>query len=268
MDSIVTRRSLAIGMLAVFLFTPAADAGLSYVGQDRRVEAGTGNYGTPFPSDNGPFNVRSATGFGPFAATVESSWSNEFGDGDSARVSQSSVLGDLLISVSGDVLAGAGAFNAQYQSLFDVTFDIAEDTPYRLAADMRFDTIEYSGILRTNDVFTLVLRRLGGSDGGGTLIDERWSTFDVTDTMRGEPDVSRSGTLEAGRYALLLDIKTSIDAGGEIATYNLDFTTGGVTPLPAVPLPPAAWMGLLTLGGIVGSRVWAARRSRAAVAAD
>src|SRR5688500_17066195 len=108
------RRSSRLCMLAIFLVSASgADAGLTYVNQERHLEAGTGNYATPSQTDNGPFDVRSATGFGPFAANGDSSWTNEFGDGDSASVSQSSLLGDSLVRVSGDVIAGSGAFNAR-----------------------------------------------------------------------------------------------------------------------------------------------------------
>ena len=61
--------------------------------------------------------------------------------------------------------------------------------------------------------------------------------------------------LTPGRYELLFNLDGYYNNGTEIGRYSLDFTTGtgtgtgaGNQPPAAVPLPPGAWAGLLTMG--------------------
>jgi hypothetical protein len=243
-----------LGALMCALLTGSAEAGLAYVSQERRVEASL-----PYLD---LLESKGADGFGPFDESVEIEAFNEFGDRYFSRSTQSSVLGDRSVQASGEFGAASGGGFVGYHSQLAVTFDVATETPYAIGAAVELDWALQGGH-PDGDLLTVLLRRVTpGAD--EFLVERRIREFDIVNGNL-PPDFAESGMMAPGRYELTLEIQAAGIVGGrEDGTYQFDFRTGSN---PAVPLPPAAWMGLLTLGGIVGSRVWAARRARTAVAA-
>jgi hypothetical protein len=255
MVSSYQRRSLALVMLAAVLATPVAEAGLVYVSQERLVRVGAA-----------PTPTKAASDFGHFDADITAEFENLSGDHAFAQATQSSILGDTFVRASGRVAAASGNDEVDYRVVVAATFDIGAPTTFTLLSSVKFDTFHPNGIFDPSAadqaVYALSLQRVGV---GSRLVDERVLAFPIAEDLFHTVSLSRTGMLESGRYELRLELQSKLAEDAEDGAYRLDFR---VAPATAVPLPLGAWMGLLTLGGIAGSRLWAARRARAAVAAD
>jgi hypothetical protein len=256
-------KSLFIGIAVSAVWTfgiSNARAGITNVSVTRRIEASSGNYQTPYMTDNGPRLARSFAGPGVFDESLRSSY---FRDGSTVAgaVSQHSTVTETSVRVDGTGTVSAGDGPAEYRSLLDLTFDAVGTTFYDLDAAFRFTRLTDSFFRPDINLFSVTLRRTGPTS--ATLVEGHWSDTQIA-VENQRPEVVSSGILEAGRYELQLEVHGFRELAGHDEVYSLNFATSAVPS--AVPLPTAAWMGLLTLGGIAGSRVWAARRARACVA--
>jgi hypothetical protein len=221
----------ALVVWAVLSSLPAtAPAGTVLVSQSRSV---TAKAGPVEPTDS---QTRSATGFGPFVAAVSAEFRDEFDplEGATAEATQDSLVTASLLRTRGALSAGQTDAFALSESLYAVTFDLTEVTPYQLQA--AFTTREL-----TSEGSSLIARlRESGPD--GPLVFERILEADRNGgTLTG----SGSGNLDAGRYFFEADatgFTPAGDAGGADATYSASFALG-----PSVPLPPGVWAGGATL---------------------
>lgn len=241
-------------LLVLAAVPDVANAGLSYICQDRQILAYTGIV------DDAP---KVAGDFGPFSAKSLSEYSTNTGDHVGASASMTSTLGADAIHASGSVAADSGGgYESTYRALHRATFDVAEPTRFTLTAGLTNWDVNVFGFDLPGPLLSVRLVPVGPNT-GAALVDEKWTDQDVQFGTHGTPRVDdRTGTLQPGRYLLAVDVQTTMYEGGESADYVLDFTTraaGG--PPSAVPLPPAGSAGLLALAGLAG-RQWAVARRR------
>lgn len=255
------RLLLGVVVLVPAWWTAAADAGLTYVSQTRRVEADTERPGDDEPgSDNGALRTAGTDDLGRFTADVRSSYTAPRTlDGAITRVSHDSTIDGKGVRASGTVLALDEP--ARYLSLVSATFDVAAPTPYTLTAGLRLPNFtQFQGSDELDpELYVLRLQRVGA--GVAPLVEERWFNYDM---IQDRPNTDVAGTLSPGRYNLLLDIGTTTVTGGTTdGSYYLNFTVGkGDGPPSAVPLPPMVWGGAASLAGIAGAQVWRRRRAQ------
>jgi hypothetical protein len=248
-----------IAMSVLVILSPRFSfAGLAYVSQERLVQAGA----SPFPTQR-------AVGFAPFSADVSGQSVNGSGDHMGARATQSSVLGDTFVRASGRIAADSGNDIVDYQAFLRVTFTVTAETTYHLSSGVDFDVFHPNGILDPtmldDPLYSVSLRPVILGSVGTPLVDVRRSQYELLRVPPGSFfSVDHIGTLLPGRYELRLNVHSQFSEDAEDGTYKLNFTTGGSRPPTAVPLPPAAWAGLLTLAGLAAGKGWIARRTRRA----
>jgi hypothetical protein len=205
----------------------------------------------------GPESMESSLAVGQFTADVNSEGFASDGSRSSARASQISSLNWNRMAASGRVAAGAGLDAAEYSALIDVVFTVPTSIAYQISSSLEFQVAHPNGILdpqsSTHSLFALTLRRTGTS--GEVLVDEKRNQGEVFFEEEGVIGLSRSGMLIPGTYELRFALHSRVFSDSEDGTYQFDFRVASGDP-SAVPLPPAAWMGLLTLGGIAGNRLW------------
>jgi hypothetical protein len=244
--------------LLLVLAGTSTQAGITYVSQDRRVEADTGDLLDTGPDLGGErLQVKSASGFGEFDEEVRSTYLQQpDNDFQEARASQNSVLNGSSLSANGSLYAVSADEAARHRSLFDVTFDVTGADRFALHSDLDYAFEVPSRPVEP--VFTLRFSRVGSGGGETTVFDRQLTATQLIEEVDSPVAYDLDGALEDGRYRLLLDVGTTIGQGSAIGTYHLGFTTsadtsggsgGGGTPSP-VPLPPGAWTGLATLGGL------------------
>ena len=246
--------AVSLGFVGALLAAGTARAGLTYVSQERSVRAGAGSALPPGPS-SGEEQTRSASGFGPFDADVRARFLNVLGgniagDLNETRATQTARLGDTLLAAAGQFRASSENDRVRYRSLLDVVFDVPAAAPYDLAASYDLARPVDPGRGGTDVRYTLRLRAVGDASDGTPVVDEQLESAELR--LDGEFSTVASGTLPAGRYELLLDVEGDfVGTGIHVGSYDLRLTVGGGTGggdrPPAVPLPPAAWSGLLTL---------------------
>src|SRR5690349_13233403 len=123
--------SLFVGsIIGVGALSAVASGGVSFVSQDRRVEAAA------FNGDEPGTKVKSATGFGPFHATIHASFLDPDAlggaEGSAADATQDSTIGPSLLHTFSSVLAAEQDASAFANSVYTVTFDVSTATPYQL----------------------------------------------------------------------------------------------------------------------------------------
>ena len=218
--------SLIIGsMVGVGCLSAVASGGVSFVSQDRRVEAAAYN------GDEPGTKVKSATGFGPFHATVHADFLDRAvpaePEGSAADATQDSTIGPSLLHTFSSVAASEQDASAFAISTYIVTFDLSTNSPYHVherLGSKDFGGVEVEGGAR--------LRHNGPS--GGLVFDLPLEGDSQDHTFTG----TASGQLEPGRYYF----EASADARGGPSsqgngTFSADLTLGNAV---AVPLPPAA----------------------------
>lgn len=155
----------------------------------------------------------------------------------------------------GDNIARA----SQTSSLVDVSFQVDETTAFSIDALATFTQRNSSN----EDRGRLTLKRLIGDQ------EETLTTFALTiDDLTDNDGVAfnASGDFTPGRYRIQFDLfaRASADEGADVGSYEFtldpDATLNGGTP---IPLPPAAWAGLLTFACYGGSRLLGRRLRRA-----
>jgi hypothetical protein len=224
--------------------SPAAVAGpVQILSQDRRVEATArpGAGADPvvdeiIAPDNGPFNE---------TATVDAS-----GDGFVSRATSSvqSTMGNDGFHIKGtlswqtqDTRSPGGADSAT------ATAAVLHDIFFRLDQPYDFTFTETLNVTDDNNP--------GGESGENfTFLSFGQTGFSVGD----------SGTLQPGDYNLRFSRDTSSTVSGDpLGSFALEYDVnlnltphdGGSSPPPGVPLPPAAWAGLLTFACYGATRV-------------
>jgi hypothetical protein len=233
---------------AVMSCSSVATAGLAYVSQNRVVSASTPDGASS----------RTAASFGAFSASVAS---HEPAGGNNASASMVSHLEQAAIGASGSVAANSGGPPARFAAQHEIVFDVVRPTSYTFSAALLIRQFDVFGFDLPGPLFSV---RLGSVGSSAPLIDERWTDSDIFSLTHGAPAVNRVGLLEAGRYALEVNVQSTLFEGGEQFDYNLSFKTRADPS--AVPLPPAGWAGLLMLAGLVAGKWWTARRGRPVVA--
>ena len=254
----------AAAALALAAFAPgAAEAGLAYVAQERRVDAIAGT--ADFPPEPGGVRAEdsaAAGGFGTFDDTAAVEYLDP-GDGDStgSTASQRSTLGATGLTASG-ALAVGGDDRGVARSLFSVDFDLTADADYDLSL-----SAEYDPDGRAFEDRQLVTLRFARVEADGTETSLAAESYILEDLYNDGPlDFDQSGRLTAGRYALDVEFRAANPTGGgETAEYDFSLTTsdgddGGGTP---IPLPPAAWAGLGTFACYGAARLLGRRLRRA-----
>jgi len=244
-----TSCSLIIGsIVGVGCLSAVASGGVSFVSQDRRVEAAA------FNGDEPGTKVKSATGFGPFHATVHADFLDRPAlEGAAADATQDSTIGPSLLHTFSSVVAAEQDASAFAISTYIVTFDLSTNSPFHVHEQLgskNFGGVEVEGGAR--------LRHNGPS--GGLVFDLPLQGNNNDDTFTD----SASGQLEPGRYYF----EASADArGGPFSqgngTFSADLTLGNAV---AVPLPPAAAAAPCAIALVLGPwgvcRAWSARRGR------
>jgi hypothetical protein len=243
--------SLFVGsMVGVACLSAVASAGVTFVSQDRRVEAAA------FNGDEPGTKVKSATGFGPFHATIHATFLDPDAlggaEGSGADATQDSTIGPSLLHTFSSLDAAEQDASAFSNSIYAVTFDVSTTTPYHLHEQLTAvgsSAALVDGVARLHHsspsgplVFDLPLE---GGFGGDTTTD------------------SASGQLAPGRYYFEADAGDRGSASVGQGTFSADLTLGNAV---AVPLPPAALTApcavALVLGPFGMRRAWSARRDR------
>lgn len=216
--------------------SPAAVAGpVQILSQDRRITAtarpgaGAANVVDEITApDNGAFNE---------TATVDAS-----GDGFVSRATSTvqSTMGNDGFHIKGTLSWGSQDTRAP-ASVDSATANAAvlHDIFFRL--DQPYDF-----------TFTEILNKTDDNDLGSEIGEN----FTFLSFGQGGFGVGASGTLQPGDYNLRYSRDTGSNVSGDtLATFALEYDVnlnltphgnGGSGPPPAVPLPPAAWAGLLT----------------------
>jgi hypothetical protein len=178
--------------------------------------------------------------------------------GGSASVSQHSTLTDAGVSATGTAGGRTGSDEGSYgvSSRLDVTFTL--DDARRFDFEYRFGVATL-----VDSTANLVLTRLTDNV---TVFDEQPDFFNIIDDANGLRTAgSRRGSLEPGQYRFRFDYSAGGDVGASLP-YAVSLALeadDGPTPEP-IPLPPAAWSGLLGAAfAFGGSRLARLTRHRA-----
>lgn len=261
-------QSVCAAVGAAFVACGSAHAGVSYVSQERSVEAINGIGTSSDPIDEGAIIEReliSADDFGTFDETAEVLFRDpQDTDRADGRASQRSTLGGSGFTARGTVNV-LGDDRAFARSIFRVVFDLTEDADVTLSLLADFANVDAVGGGDPRRLAELQLALLDDAGEVDTLLlQERafaGAPFDAT-----EIDLDHSRRLDAGRYAVNFEIVARNPQGGdELGEYDLSLATsnaggGGATP---IPLPPAAWAGLGTFACYGASRLLGRRFRRA-----
>jgi hypothetical protein len=199
-------RGILFGIVVVFLAATPAAAAIDYGGQSRQVATITGPNGGPGTSDLKDTN---ATGF--WSETAASGYSDTNGSA-SASASQTSNLGDLEISISGDLAAASDGHIAFALSQLGVTFTTDADLYYVSALDATTEVL----------TFTFVA-------GGGTV----------------SYDANSNGVLPAGVYSIEAEFRAYANTAAGISSasgqYSYDLTLA----------PEPSTVGLSAVGALL-----------------
>jgi hypothetical protein len=276
-----TNALLSAAALAAFAIPIARPAfgGIAVIDQVRSVHIS--GQAADIVAGTGPaFDQSSAAGdFASFDQSLSNT--SELGGavGASASASQSSTLtlngSDLHLSASGSTSYGATGLHDRADGTSSVYLVFTLDTPatYTLTEQTNLQGLDQNvdgplgvrdyGVALTAGQQTQALP--GWPFPSSSLVP---SLFEKQFAGITDPQVF-TGTLAPGTYTLNAGSEDfSAIPGSASSTYSLDFTLtagnsgngNGNGGIPAVPLPPAAWMGLGTIGLIVGG---IARRRRA-----
>jgi hypothetical protein len=243
--------SAKLGAAAVALaWTPnAVFGGVSNLSQERTVTAyvNFGNAEDPPPPDA---TIRSDK-TGRFDRSAESHVRNDLGDHSDAITSQTSTIGNNFVSAHGAFDAFSQGELLAYSNTIDASFRVTAKTNYHLSFGPVVD--EQLGFA-PDDFISLELRKSGSPS---PIVSKTYggSDFDL-DVVK----VATSGPLAPGDYELRFALQDELAQRFEVGHYDLQFSIDNGTR--AVPLPPAAWTGLLTLAGLAGAMGYAARRSQ------
>jgi hypothetical protein len=204
----------------------------------------------------------------PFDQTLDHTL-NELAQTNSALASQVSSFGEV-----GDVFTATAQGTTSYSatsmidvpgagmdadSSFAVTFTLAEARDYTINGSASFpDTTSGSSNFR--------VALLG--PGGIGIASFTKSDFDpaLNDGTQINPTFGNSGTLPAGEYMLFAEsgVGGGTNPTGILASYSMTFTAtlDGTEPPPpgVIPLPAAAWPGVMMLSGL-GVAAWKRRRT-------
>lgn len=286
------RAAGVVGVLALLMLPPAgeAEAGVVYTGAARRLEAEAETGG---PEDVDADFLPSTFATSSFAEEVSSEYRAPGGERMRARATQSSTIGDGFVRASGEVAARSELDPARYSSSLGVELRVTEPTPYALDASFVGTRTGPRGPADSNAAFFSVFIVQGYLlTRPGPLVTGTTVTQPEFESGAERPEFSATGTLAPGAYLLRLAVSSFADAAqahdpADVqGSYTLDFRYGdgvelnptpgpgpnpgpgpgpqpgpGPGPGPVVPLPPAVWGGLLTLGGIAAARLRASRRS-------
>jgi hypothetical protein len=237
-------------LIGVGCLSAVASAGVTFLSQDRRVVAAAFNGDEPGTKD------KSATGFGPFHATIHAGFFDPDAlggaEGSAADATQDSTIGPSLLHTFSSLVASEEDASAFANSVYTVTFDVSTTTPFQLHEQLvatganaalvggaaRLHHSSPSGPL----VFDLPLE---GGFGGDTITD------------------SASGQLAPGRYYFEANSGARAAFTHSEGTFSADLTLGNAV---AVPLPPAAVAAPCALALVLGPwgvrRAWGAWRDR------
>lgn len=276
MNGVYRARGVAAG-LVLLLSAGAAEAGLTYGSTSRSVEAFVGEAARPREFDGD-------AGLAPFDADVSAEDRSPDGRLMRGRATQSSTLGEGVVRASGELSARSELDRARSTVRFQLGFNVTEPTPYTLTAS-------FAGALTgpltrppqgVDPLFSVGIRQGNVNARPGPFLVGGGSTEAGFRAGTQPPEFSNAGTLAPGPYVLDLFLSAYADADAnddqiydvadQRGSYTLEFRHGaGIDPGPgpgpepgpgpAVPLPPAGWAGLLTLGGIAVARLRAGRRS-------
>lgn len=239
----------AVVALAIAVaWTPnAVFGGVSNLKQERTVTAYIGE-GEPPPPEA---TIRSDKA-GKFDHVAKDHFMNELLDHDDAKTSQTSTIGDSSVSASGSFFADSSGDVVSFGNTIDAAFRVTARANYHLTMQLEFNDFGYSA--STVNGLTLKLRSAADSR---ELVSAESSPRELS--MNNPNSLSFSGTLAPGEYELLIDMSDAIAQIEEGGTYQLDFSVG--TAPHAVPLPPAVWTGLVTLGALAVLLTFKARRA-------
>jgi hypothetical protein len=220
----------------------AAPAATVLVSQSRSVTAEAG------PIEPAETDTRSAPDFGRFRATVHADFHDGFDplEGATAEATQDSLVTTSLLRSVGHLSAGQTDAFARAESLYAVTFELTESTPYQLQAMFTTRELTSRG--------SALVARLRESGPEGTVVFERvLEAAGDGGTLTG----AASGTLNAGKYFFEADARGFTpggDASGADAGYSAALALGH-----AVPLPAAFWPGGITLALLALRSAWTRR---------
>jgi len=254
----MTHRPTAFLLGLCLAAAPAFGAAVIVTNQTRSVHVGIPGLDAP-PVEE----TISAPDNGPFDETLERSVIEPTVT-NAASASQNSSFGELAdvftATASGTTSYSAGGTPGIVvsESQFSITFTLAEERAYTIQGGGSFPD---TGSGASDFAVTL-------TGPGGTVQSFAKADFDpgLQDGTQIDATFSESGTLAAGEYTLAADSGVS---GGTnlteiLASYDVTFTAtldDGTEPPPpgVIPLPAAAWPGVMMLSGL-GVAAWKKRR--------
>jgi hypothetical protein len=258
-----TRLSRLAFLVAAVLLATAGAVDLARAGSvtlgdfhERRLEALANVPRDPEdPGETVDERVLTRDGVGSFSGTAEASIGTRQGSGNVTATIESLIAEDRYDFSGTAQLQSSDAGNASARFFLDSRFIVTDPVRFNLAGDV-FTPADPTGPPSS----TVRVGLIRGSDTGGqgTVILTLNEAFGPGDAD-GE-QFTRSVLLQSGEY--FLDYEVALSAGqadGPLSPrFDLDLTFGDANP---IPLPPAAWAALATLGswGAAG----ALRRARA-----
>ena len=260
---------VAVVALGLLVGPSVAEAGVRYTAERRSVIV------RAVPPGSDPFETplrEAANGLGPFDGDLEQS-NQSAGRRQFARATQQSVLGPSGITGGGFIQVDADAGPVTAVSELTASFVLDAPTAYSLVVDLdyrqRKDAEGENGFVR--------LIRNPTSPQAYTL----YGQFFVSASLDPTATFTNSGTLAPGEYQLFVGLQVpsignepydpSLGGGPVAETLAYDVTLrfdqqgggNGGSPNP-IPLPPAGWAGLATLGLIGLARGLGRHRRRPA----
>jgi hypothetical protein len=189
---------------------------------------------------------------GLYTDTATSRVSNDIGDHSDVTTSQVSMIRNGSLAARGSYVAAGSDDACRFLNQIVITFSVDQPVKYGLSMDFTYGEMAMG---RADKLLALTLRNDTTSS---YLVDQAYGSLGVV------PHFSAAGELMPGQYTLAFDLHDIQEGPIESGSYKLNFTTGDGTGGPtAVPLPPAAYAGLLTLAGLAGAMAYSARRARA-----
>jgi hypothetical protein len=251
-----SRMSARLAVAAVVLWiavawTPSAVfGGVSNVKQERTVSASI--------EFNEAIETHRSDKTGKFDQSAKAHYMSEIGDQDDVMTSQTSTLGSNSVSAHGTFDADSSGEVVAYRNTIDASFRVTAKTNYQLSFG---STIDFQLGPAPTDFISLELRKTGGPS---PLVSQR---FGGGDFDGGPVKLESSGPLAPGDYDLRFALHDEFAQFERIGHYDLQLSIDNGTT-HAVPLPPAARTGLLTLSGLAGAMGYAGRRTRRNVGAS
>jgi hypothetical protein len=221
-EEMINRAYLAV-LPAVWSVTAWGGESLTPITQARRVEAYSFDYNSPIPGSDHQEAV--APDFSLFDVTLDSNY--YMGHGSASQLSEiltSNLAGHGTASGGGSSFDNGGGGS----SLFDVTFEVTDATPFTL-----------SGQLLANSIFAL------GTATAHVTLDA--ALIESVSGLETQP-FSVSGILAAGQHHLVVDCVAASPPGPGFASSGYDFE------LALVPEPSCAVLLLASALGRARSR--------------